>query len=166
MTTILNSNIIQSHLVRQDLKTEQINKYIQTVAIKPFSWGHNDCFTFTRDILNILQPDKHISVDIFKHINYNSLTSAYRIQKQFSWHDYLIDNCDASIIQNINYNVGRMQEYDIILIKYNGFECMHIVINGVMHSIDRDIGLVRFPVNYLNRCPRDLYTVFRLNLNL
>ena len=135
----------------------KVQAYIEKSKDKKFSWGSNDCYTFTKDIINIIWPDNKLK-DVFASIQYNSLTQAKQLQIKHSWRESL---CEVFITRQI-FSAQDIQDLDIVIIRERGFECMHIYLDNCIYSMSPGLGLVKLSTGHLEVLECVDFTIIRL----
>ena len=111
---------------------EAVCQYIEQRRRLKFTWGRLDCHTFTVDILNILYPNNRLPQ---LRESYADRLGALKLAQKYSWVDELDKAFDIKILDN---KKAVLQDFDIIIIPYNGFEGMHVVLDNKIWSVQEN----------------------------
>ena len=114
----------------------ELKQYIENFKKLKFKWGEVDCYRFIRGYIDLKFPNNKLPI-----LDYQGKSEALLLNKKYNWFEEIEKTFKYEIIDCMNH----LEDGDLLILK-DGFQCIHIVSENQVWSIDIHFNLVGLPL--------------------
>lgn len=114
----------------------ELKEYIDNFKNLKFKWGEVDCYRFIRGYIDLKFPNNKLPI-----LDYQGKTEAHQLNKKYNWFEEIEKTFKYEIVDSMNH----LQDGDLLIMR-DGFQCIHIVSENQVWSIDIHFNLVGLPL--------------------